>query len=158
MRTTSVLTDLTVYMPATWLISRQLVPRHHSSVQLGFFCLFQFMPTLLVIDHGHFQYNSLMLALSLFSFYSLLKKRLVLATVCLTLGINFKVTTLFYSLTMATAVVTRAMRRRWWAWELLRLVLAVTIVFVFLWWPVAGSLAEVGVVLRAIFPLHRGLY
>lgn len=158
MRLTSIVTDMLLYVTGGWLVTRQLVPQHHPHVHLILFGLVSLMPTLLLIDHGHFQYNSAMLGLCLLSFNHWLNKHLGWCCMCLALAVNFKVTTLFYSLAMAVGVVSRVFRHRVWQLVLIKLVVGVCLVFCITWYPVVAKWEDIGVVLRAIFPVHRGLY
>lgn len=138
MRLTSLLTDLLLYIPSAFLLSKELVPRKHCNLHLAFFFLIAMMPSLVVIDHGHFQFNSAMMGLSLLSVYFLLKKQLVMCCVSLTLGVNFKVTTLFYSLAIAVAVLARALHHRLWPYLLIKLMVVVSFVFFVVWYPVVN--------------------
>jgi alpha-1,3-glucosyltransferase len=55
-------------------------------------------PTLLIIDHGHFQYNAVMLGLTLWSIHFILEHRFVWASIFYCLAIGYKHMALYYSL------------------------------------------------------------
>jgi alpha-1,3-glucosyltransferase len=72
MRLTVLLCDLMIYMSAVWVLSRRLAAseveeRVSSHVWLLLTALCQ--PAIILIDHGHFQYNTVSLGLALWSFY-----------------------------------------------------------------------------------------
>ena len=55
-------------------------------------------PHLILIDHGHFQYNSIMLGFFIYSIIDLIKGNLIMASVRFISCINFKQMGLYYSL------------------------------------------------------------
>lgn len=73
MRISSLVTDILFYYPSAYLIIQLITSKYNYNITLAFYFLVLFMPSLIVIDHGHFQFNSVMLALSLFSFYFIIK-------------------------------------------------------------------------------------
>ena len=54
-------------------------------------------PSLILIDHGHFQYNSVALGLTVYAINNLLDEFYAMAAVCFVLSICFKQMTLYYS-------------------------------------------------------------
>ena len=62
-------------------------------------------PVLLLIDHGHFQYNNAMLALSVLAWGFLHRGRLAWATVMHCLAISFKQMALYYHLPLSFALL-----------------------------------------------------
>ena len=56
------------------------------------------MPSLTIIDHGHFQFNSAMLGLSLLAFAAMSNNRPLLASVAFCAALAFKQMALFYAL------------------------------------------------------------
>ncbi|GAC71945.1 glucosyltransferase - Alg6p [Moesziomyces antarcticus T-34] len=64
MRATVIVGDLLFYLPAVVLfVSRKLEGRGRRTQAIALFAIF-LQPALILIDHGHFQYNSIMLGLS----------------------------------------------------------------------------------------------
>ncbi|KAK1738951.1 hypothetical protein QTG54_010267 [Skeletonema marinoi] len=68
MRFTVLLLDLLVYMSAVIAIAKRLMIQIKCSKGI-FFVKYSTQPALLLIDHGHFQYNTTSLGLALWSFY-----------------------------------------------------------------------------------------
>ncbi|KAI6140592.1 glycosyltransferase family 57 protein [Pisolithus tinctorius] len=97
MRSTVVALDILVYVPALyaftriWHRSRSLRTQHASLLIL----LFQ--PALLLVDFGHFQYNSVMLGLTLLALNSFAVGRDLLGAVCFVLSLAFKQMALYYA-------------------------------------------------------------
>ena len=102
MRLSVVLCDAALFLPAALLLCRRLYPRgrgedaNASARHLAFACV-AFCPPLLLIDHGHFQYNSVMLGLSLLALWLLSCQQRFLAAVAFCLALNFKQTALYYA-------------------------------------------------------------
>lgn len=100
MRYSSIISELVVYVPAIMHLTsllggqRAKLGRMH---QLVVIALILSQPALLLIDHGHFQYNSVMLGLFVFSVIDLLKGNLSLASVWFMSSVLFKQMALYYS-------------------------------------------------------------
>lgn len=100
MRYSSIISELVIYVPAIMQLTsvlggqRAKLGRMH---QLVVIALVLTLPPLLLIDHGHFQYNSVMLGLFLFSVIELLKGNLSLAAVWFMSSVLFKQMALYYS-------------------------------------------------------------
>ncbi|KAF6007744.1 hypothetical protein HII13_004415 [Brettanomyces bruxellensis] len=56
-----------------------------------------YQPALIIIDHGHFQYNSVMLGFSLLALVNLLYDNFCVAAILFTLSISFKQMALYYA-------------------------------------------------------------
>lgn len=100
MRYSSLISELVIFIPAIMQLTsilggkRAKLGRMHQIVVLS---LILSQPSLILIDHGHFQYNSVMLGFFLFSVIDLLKGNLVLASVWFMSSILFKQMALYYS-------------------------------------------------------------
>jgi alpha-1,3-glucosyltransferase len=58
-----------------------------------------FFPLLILIDHGHFQYNSISLGLALFAFImATQEKTILLSAISFTLALNYKQMELYHAL------------------------------------------------------------
>ena len=95
MRATVLVSDLFIYGTAVWAWSRRLTSK--SSHILFAFAMMQ--PAIVLIDHGHFQYNTVALGLSLWSFYymTLSWKHCIVASILFCLALSFKQMTLYYA-------------------------------------------------------------
>ncbi|PRT54840.1 putative dolichyl pyrophosphate Man9GlcNAc2 alpha-1,3-glucosyltransferase [Wickerhamiella sorbophila] len=99
MRQTVLASEALTYLPAVFFYSLQArelfdLPVLDWALQLGTVLL---QPTLLLVDNGHFQYNSVMLGLFVFSLYFLGSKHLVPASICFVSAMFFKQMALYYS-------------------------------------------------------------
>jgi alpha-1,3-glucosyltransferase len=184
LRASVVLLDLVCYGTAAWRLTRPAA--RHSQASLMMFAQVMLQPSILLIDHGHFQYNTVALGLSLWSFYCCTHPASVrnwlwpmLGAVCLCGALSFKQMTLYYAPAIfayllgrcvphGLATTTGVRPSGTTAHGLRRfLLLGVTVVVTFglLWWPfvVYGPAATSGAdrllhVLRRIFPFQRGLF
>ena len=97
MRATSLISDLVIYVPSlyffirTWLGSRSSRTQHTAHLAL----LLQ--PALILIDSGHFQYNSVMLGFTLLTLNFFFLGHDLLGAVCFVLSLGFKQMALYYS-------------------------------------------------------------
>lgn len=99
MRYSSLISDLVLYIPAvfhlTSILSKNMkLGRMHQIVVLT---LIISQPALILIDHGHFQYNSVMLGFFLFSVAELLNGNLMFASIWFMSSVLFKQMALYYS-------------------------------------------------------------
>ncbi|KAK3069697.1 Glucosyltransferase-like protein [Teratosphaeriaceae sp. CCFEE 6253] len=99
MRATVVASEYAVYIPAAVLCVRQLRKLHNvnsweSSIALTAILM---QPATILIDHGHFQYNTVMLGFTLAAIASLLADRLLWSCVFFVAALGFKQMALFYA-------------------------------------------------------------
>lgn len=160
MRATVVLTDILFYGSTAWHFTKtsSLKCRHTVSSLFNFgFIMIQ--PAILLIDHGHFQYNTTSLGLSLWSFYFMTMpfsfEVCIVGSIFFCFALSFKQMTLYYAPAVffyllgrcfaATKVennmITESVlvpRTKFWKVVSLRfLSLGMTVIccFIFLWWP-----------------------
>ena len=109
MRSTVIISDLILYIPASLLLLRLIRPQYtqsnntnktsmytnYKSILFTFICINT--PGLLLIDHGHFQYNSISIGLTLLSVYTLILGYDIYGSILFTLALNYKQMTLYYS-------------------------------------------------------------
>lgn len=99
MRFTSLISELVFYVPAlvqfiSLMSKKSNLPRMD---QIVITTVILTQPSLILIDHGHFQYNSVMLGLFIFSLVDLLEGNLSLASIWFMSSILFKQMALYYS-------------------------------------------------------------
>jgi alpha-1,3-glucosyltransferase len=119
-------------------------------------------PDLIAIDHGHFQYNSLIIGLILGAFYCLLNRNYYICCVLFTIAVHSKQMAVYYALAFLAGLIGRVLTD--YKTDKIR-ILKEIIIFAFIvltvsliiWLPfiLTGSAHYV---LEAIFPVHRGLY
>ncbi|CAI5755618.1 unnamed protein product [Candida verbasci] len=100
MRVTSIISELILYIPAILLIANLLGKKFNigrmDQIIVSLIILTQ--PHLILIDHGHFQYNSVMLGFFVYSVIELVNNNLIMASFWFVSCINFKQMGLYYSL------------------------------------------------------------
>ena len=113
MRLTTLLVDLIFLFPPIYLISTKLPWTSHVSIKtlsLIAFLGFLLKPDLILIDHGHFQYNSLILGLILSAFYLLLNGNYYSCCLFFTIAIGSKQMAFYFSLAFFAALVGVTLR------------------------------------------------
>ncbi|KAH3673548.1 hypothetical protein WICMUC_003655 [Wickerhamomyces mucosus] len=99
MRFTVILSEVLIYIPAVFRFTRwngkQIKQQPIDQTIVALAILFQ--PSLMLIDHGHFQYNSVMLGFTLLSIVHLLYDNYMLASIFFVLSLGFKQMSLHYS-------------------------------------------------------------
>lgn len=99
MRFTSLISELIIYSPAllgfiTFMGKKLNISRID---QIVITCIVMCQPGLILIDHGHFQYNSVMLGFFLFSLVDILKGNYILSSIWFMSAIFFKQMALYYA-------------------------------------------------------------
>jgi alpha-1,3-glucosyltransferase len=179
MRSTVIVTDVMFYGSAAWMWTTQYhrrlsSSRSESSRWWWTYLLLMVQPSILLIDHGHFQYNTTALGLSLWSFYFLTKKanfdrNCTIGSVLFVCALSFKQMTLYYSTAVFFYLLGRCFQTSSSLFESMRriAILGATVpsTFVALWWPFVlfgpndtNSLDRLLHIVRRIFPLQRGLF
>lgn len=170
MRATVILSDFFVYFPgalcAVWGFSstRELVPVRGVTL-----LLLWMLPPLLLIDHGHFQYNGVCFGLCLAAAGCVARGKLVLGGILFTAGFLFKQIALYYAFAFALAMLAFCLRESSGAASaIVRTMLSgaavllgciLTFAAAFAPWLLADQpRAAVGQVLHRMFPFARGLY
>ena len=99
MRASVAISELLIYIPAVVIAIRGAIQQR--TVKPWEFILIVtailMQPSTILIDHGHFQYNTVMLGFSLASVACLLYDRLLWACVCFVAALGFKQMSLFYA-------------------------------------------------------------
>ena len=99
MRFTVILSEAGLYIPAVLYFTKWFgIKRRQSPIgQYIAAAAILFQPSLILIDHGHFQYNSVMLGLTVYSINNLLDGYYGPAAICFVLSLCFKQMALYYS-------------------------------------------------------------
>ncbi|CAX40205.1 Dolichyl pyrophosphate Man9GlcNAc2 alpha-1,3-glucosyltransferase, putative [Candida dubliniensis CD36] len=100
MRITAIISELIIYIPSILKIANILGKKSNINRmdQIIIALIIINQPHLVLIDHGHFQYNSIMLGFFIYSIIDLIKGNLIMASVWFISCINFKQMGLYYSL------------------------------------------------------------
>lgn len=161
MRATVIMSDIVILVPAIWLfISAYYKGRkYHEIIATFFFILVQ--PGLILIDHGHFQYNGVSIGLAILGIALILKDNDMLGSFFFALSLNFKQMSLYYSPAFFFYLLGKNIDRKRLGYSLFRIILIGLVVigtFVLCWLPFLFNIDNAIVVLNRLFPVHRGLY
>lgn len=122
-----------------------------------------FYPGLILIDHGHFQYNCISIAFAIFGASFICLDRLILASVFFCLALNYKQMELYHSipffLYLLSSCVPKPGRNLSTGFiKLTKLATAVLVTFGLIWAPFLTKPDDVLQVLRRLFPVARGVF
>jgi len=118
-----------------------------------------FFPLLVLIDHGHFQYNSISLGFALISFVLATKSNsILLSAVFFTLSLNYKQMELYHAVPIFVYLLSAHCfeEKRLKFKTFLSLASVVIGTFLLIWFPVLRN--DPLAVLKRLFPFERGLY
>jgi alpha-1,3-glucosyltransferase len=161
MRATVLFLDLLVYGTAVWYATNRR--------SLWTILLALVQPAIVLIDHGHFQYNTVALGLSIGAFSYMVQTdfiNCIIGSVLFCLALNFKQMTLYYAPAVFCYLLGRCFSQpKWLVLRFLALGVSVIVTFGILWEPFIkygpshlSELERLLHVLRRIFPLERGLF
>ena len=111
MRLSVIIVELLIYAPPLVLLMRSLYFKFNGAVRVLLYFLVLNAPPLLLIDHGHFQYNCVMLGFFLWGVYFALNDMPEIAAVAMVLSVNFKQMSLYYGLPFVVFVLARIIRK-----------------------------------------------
>ncbi|CAG0890648.1 unnamed protein product [Cyprideis torosa] len=154
MRASVILADLLLYFPVLYLL-------FSDTTDLTILVASTY-PGLVLIDHGHFQYNSVSLGLVLLSFYLLTQHRwrddMILGSIAFVAALNYKQMELYRSLPVFFFILGRCWQERSSVTGIRRLAsvsLAVIFSFALIWLPFWSQPLQV---LQRLFPFSRGIF
>ncbi|VEU20810.1 DEKNAAC101745 [Brettanomyces naardenensis] len=167
LRITSLVSELAFYIPAVQMFTRWM-GRYYSKAatidQTIIAAAILYQPALIIIDHGHFQYNSVMLGLTLLAVVHLLYDNYCLAAIFFVLSISFKQMALYYApifffYLLSICIWSPSSR----SFDLQRLIAIGCTVILTLGIQIApfvlfGGLDQLRQILLRMFPFDRGLF
>ncbi|XP_075688868.1 dolichyl pyrophosphate Man9GlcNAc2 alpha-1,3-glucosyltransferase [Rhinoderma darwinii] len=160
MRATVLVADLIVYIPAVLFYCSRLQEPSAKRKVLSLFCILLY-PGLILIDYGHFQYNSVSLGFALWGIIALSHGREVLGSLAFCLALNYKQMELYHSLPFFCYLLGKCIKKGMAGWGLLLLLkIGVTVIgaFSLCWIPFLTDIEQILQVLRRLFPVGRGLF
>lgn len=159
MRATVICSQLAVYAAPAYVWTRQQIEDPISRT-LAWASLLIF-PSLTIIDHGHFQFNSVMLGLCMGSFDDLVRRRFKLASVLFVSALFFKQMALYYAPVIFSAILSYCIGPpvRWQLrpWRLVSVALTVLVSAAVLLAPFY-ELHQLLQIVQRVFPVFRGLW
>ncbi|XP_038650430.1 dolichyl pyrophosphate Man9GlcNAc2 alpha-1,3-glucosyltransferase isoform X4 [Scyliorhinus canicula] len=159
MRVTVFVADLVVYIPAILCYIHHCEGPERKKVS-SLLCVLLY-PGLILIDHGHFQYNSISLGLAVWGLLGLLFDRVLFGSVAFCLALNYKQMELYHALPFFCYLLGNSLKRDLKGEGMIRLIkiaLTVLISFACCWLPFLTSLQQSLQVLQRLFPVDRGLF
>ncbi|XP_036612794.1 dolichyl pyrophosphate Man9GlcNAc2 alpha-1,3-glucosyltransferase [Trichosurus vulpecula] len=160
MRSTVFIADVMIYVPAVVLYCCHLKETSPKKKVASAFCTLLY-PGLLLIDHGHFQYNCVSLGLTLWGVLGLSCDRDILGSLAFCLAINYKQMELYHSLPFFCYLLGKCLKKGLKGKGLLLLVELITTVvaaFALCWLPFFTKVEQTVQVIRRLFPVARGLF
>ena len=167
MRATVLFLDLLVFGSAVYVSTI----RRDREGSLWTIVLALSQPAILLIDHGHFQYNTVALGLAIWSFHYMTQSRFsscIYGSVLYCLALNFKQMSLYYAPAVFCYLLGRCLSvPRYFFARFIALAVTVLLTFFVLWEPFikygpshqGTTKMERGLqILHRIFPFQRGLY
>ncbi|KAG6831930.1 hypothetical protein H0H92_006531 [Tricholoma furcatifolium] len=153
MRATVVAFDLMIYIPALVMFAGTWQGTRSKRTQ----------PALLLIDNGHFQYNSVMLGLTLFALNFFATGQDLLGAVCFVLSLGFKQMALYYAPAIGTYLLAKCvyLGPSKGTTLFIRLASTTLLTFLLLFLPFLPPFAPLTAILdpiTRIFPFARGLF
>ncbi|KAJ1733616.1 Glucosyltransferase-like protein [Coemansia biformis] len=158
MRATVVVLEFAVFVPAVVLLfqSRQLrMP--WAARQMATFCML-LQPGLVLIDHGHFQYNAVMLGFVVWAVYFALREKHVLMAVAFCCSFMFKQMALYFAPAVFFFLLAKCLQPPRSALLFVKLALAVLGTIGTMLLPWIHSPSQLQQILVRVFPVARGLY
>lgn len=115
-------------------------------------------PCLILIDHGHFQYNCISLGLAVGAVAAILSDKDLVACFLFSLALNHKQMSAYFAPAFFAHLLGKSLRHRNPVIEVLKLGFVVLVTFALVWWPYLHSLDSFFEVLSRLAPFERGLY
>ncbi|KEP48563.1 ALG6 ALG8 glycosyltransferase [Rhizoctonia solani 123E] len=159
MRMSVLLLELLVYIPAVYVYTRIALPGRSRRTQNIAFLTVLLQPALILIDHGHFQYNSVMLGLTLWAVNMFHLGYDLLGAVLFVASLGFKQMALYYAPAVGSYLLGKCfwLGRKHGTRHFIRLALVTSLSFLLLFLPfLTPSLLIQSI--RRIFPFARGLF
>ncbi|SSD60728.1 probable Dolichyl pyrophosphate Man9GlcNAc2 alpha-1,3-glucosyltransferase [Saccharomycodes ludwigii] len=160
MRFTVILSEALLYIPGIIYFCKWIGKHTHESPinQYIAAAAILFQPALILIDHGHFQYNSVMLGLTVYAINNILDDYYVPAAICFVLSIGFKQMALFYSPIFFAFLLRQSLFINFPRFILISVATVLTFFAMFVPLYVFGGLDNVLQCLHRIFPFQRGIF
>ncbi|XP_009597819.1 probable dolichyl pyrophosphate Man9GlcNAc2 alpha-1,3-glucosyltransferase isoform X1 [Nicotiana tomentosiformis] len=161
MRWTVLLSDVLIFFPAVIYFVTVYYSGTHDGPKSGnmwHFAMILLNPCLILIDHGHFQYNCISLGFTVAAVSAILSDRDIFGSILFTLALNHKQMSAYFAPAFFGYLFGKCLRRQNPFLEVLKLGLAVLGTFIVLWWPYLYSLEAPLEVLSRLAPFERGIY
>ncbi|XP_028404504.1 dolichyl pyrophosphate Man9GlcNAc2 alpha-1,3-glucosyltransferase-like [Dendronephthya gigantea] len=161
MRYTVLVADVLIYFPAIYVFCTSFYKKGSKISQISVSLVLLLYPGLILIDHGHFQYNCISLGLALWGIICVINDRDILGSIMFSLALNYKQMELYHALPFFSFLLGKALRKKSWVDAIFKVFcLGITVIgtFVLCWLPFLRSFSLAVQVLHRLFPFARGLY
>ncbi|TFK64631.1 hypothetical protein BDN72DRAFT_846397 [Pluteus cervinus] len=163
MRMTVLAWDLVVYIPALLFFAHSWQGTRSNRTQIMALLILLLQPALLLIDFGHFQYNSVMLGFTLLAINFFTTGKDLWGAVCFVLSLGFKQMALYYAPAIGSYLLAKCiyLGPRDGGKLFLRLAMVTIATFTLLFIPFLPPFAPLSAILdpiTRIFPFARGLF
>ncbi|GAB2288853.1 hypothetical protein Dimus_023163 [Dionaea muscipula] len=159
MRWTVLSSDILVFFPAVfYFIVAYARPTKGPSHIAWHIAVILLSPWLIIIDHGHFQYNCISLGLTLGAVAAILSNRELVACTLFCCALNHKQMSAYYAPAFFCHILGRCLKRRNPILEVAKMGIIVLGTFAVIWWPYLHSLESCLQVLSRLAPFERGIY
>ncbi|XP_027925056.1 probable dolichyl pyrophosphate Man9GlcNAc2 alpha-1,3-glucosyltransferase isoform X1 [Vigna unguiculata] len=115
-------------------------------------------PCLILIDHGHFQFNCISLGFTIGAVAAILSGKDLVGSVLYCLALNHKQMSAYFAPAFFSHLLGKSLRRKHPIVEVLKLGLVVLGTFAAVWWPYLYSTQSVLEVLSRLAPFERGIF
>ncbi|XP_029489107.2 dolichyl pyrophosphate Man9GlcNAc2 alpha-1,3-glucosyltransferase [Oncorhynchus nerka] len=160
MRATVLVADLLIYIPAVVLYSFYLSEGSNKKKVCTVLCILLY-PGLILIDYGHFQYNSISLGLALWGVVVLGLGWDVLGSLAFVLSLNYKQMELYHSLPFFCYLLGKCFKQDLTGrglFLLVKIAVTVLVTFALCWLPFLSDPGQILQVVHRLFPVGRGLF
>ncbi|KAH8970911.1 hypothetical protein BDL97_02G113800 [Sphagnum fallax] len=158
MRWTVLSSDILVFFPAVLVFVALYYRQHANQEQAWALAMILLQPALMLIDHGHFQYNCISLGLAVGAAAAVIMRQELMACILFSLSLNHKQMSTYYAPAFFAHLLGRCFQCRSPVVGVMRLGVMVLATFAVCWWPFLSSWQSVLQVLSRLAPLERGLY
>nr|XP_028589065.1 dolichyl pyrophosphate Man9GlcNAc2 alpha-1,3-glucosyltransferase isoform X6 [Podarcis muralis] len=152
--------DMLVYIPAVILYCCYLKETSAKRKISSALCILLY-PGLILIDYGHFQYNSVSLGFALWGVLCLSYDLDLLGSIAFCLALNYKQMELYHSLPFFSYLLGKCFKKGLVGKGLLlltKLGFTVGVSFALCWLPFCTDVEQILQVFRRLFPVDRGLF
>ncbi|XP_038049642.1 dolichyl pyrophosphate Man9GlcNAc2 alpha-1,3-glucosyltransferase-like [Patiria miniata] len=163
MRYSVLAVDVLLYIPAVVAFCVWALPHQSDVNQLKTAAAFLLYPGLIIIDHGHFQYNCASLGFALWAVVALATNHDLLGSIAFVLALNYKQMELYHALPFFCCLLARCIWETrlpllYRFWKLVQIGVVVIATFALCWLPFLTDVEVSLQVLRRLFPFDRGLF
>ncbi|CEG84076.1 hypothetical protein RMATCC62417_17929 [Rhizopus microsporus] len=159
LRSTVVVSEFLLYIPAVMAFCQILYGANNAYLKkYTAACLILMQPALIMIDHGHFQFNNVMLGLTLWAINCFLTQHYVVGSVFFCAALGFKQMALYYAPAVFAFLLGRCFVEERGILLFIKLGITVIATFAILFAPWLRSLEDIQQVIFRVFPVARGLF